>query len=152
MEFLVGTPHIAADRMRWAAEPSLPDTRFLLEQLLLQPTMSNLLSNVRIHLPPCDASRLCPLARGLAVRDSRLTAPALRFLPRRIRLFSTFACAALACRSLLHRMGKKGQRPGGKSPHRWHRSNFGKGQVPEFPPNFKPDEILADYSPGQGFL
>src|SRR5262245_42391441 len=40
--------------------------------------MSSLLTDVRLPLPPDDASRLCALARGLAPRNSRLTAPASR--------------------------------------------------------------------------
>src|SRR5688572_3750000 len=57
---------------------SLPTTCFLLESLPLQPTMSNLLRDVRHPLLLADASRWCPLARGLTARDSRLTAPASR--------------------------------------------------------------------------
>jgi hypothetical protein len=37
---------------------------FLLELLLLQPTISNRLIDVRLYLPLADASRWCPLARG----------------------------------------------------------------------------------------
>jgi hypothetical protein len=41
---------------------SLPKTRYLLKQLLLRPTMSSLLSDVRLQLPPGDPSRLRPLS------------------------------------------------------------------------------------------
>lgn len=43
----------------------LPETRFLLEPLLLQPTMSSLLSDGRFALSPDDASRLRSLPRDL---------------------------------------------------------------------------------------
>ena len=101
---------------------------------------------IRTSNPPVNRRKKTALA---ALCGRVLDVAGSRVITRRIRRFSTFALcrrllpfAALCCTE----RARKGQRPGGRPPHRWRRSSFGEGQVAEFPPNFSPEGVFADHT------